>query len=471
MKSSLFEPGVNCWKVANAKRATVLIDAENYFRAVRQSMAKADERIMLLGWDFDARIKMYDTQGSHEGPLEIGRYINWLLKRNSKLHVYILRWDIGAIKAIFRGKTIFTIMRWMMHPRVHLKLDNKHPIGAAQHQKVIVIDNDTAFCGGIDITDDRWDTRAHHESQSEREQPNGKDAGPWHDAAMIVQGDIATVLSEFSEDRWYLAGGKQLLEINNGANCWPDKLAADFDYLRMAVSRTRPEMDGEEGIFEIEKLYCDLIGSAKYYIYAESQYFASNKIAAALVARLEEPDGPEIVIINPVSAEGWLESEIMDTTRARLVEAIHKRDKYDRFRFYHPINDAGTDIYVHSKIVIIDDRIIRIGSSNLNNRSMGFDSECDIWLDANDFDDPRANERVAEIRNSLIAEHLGCEIEHVEQNMKKTGSLTQTIQLLDGPGRTLKVYQQPDLNVVEKWLAENDVLDPDRADSDYPSIR
>lgn len=470
MKNRLFEPGINCWKVANAKRATVLIDAENYFRAVRQSMAKADERIMLLGWDFDARIKMYDTQGPHDGPLEIGKYINWLLKRNSRLHVYILRWDVGAIKAIFRGKTIFTIMRWMMHPRVHLKLDSKHPVGAAQHQKVIVIDKDTAFCGGIDITDDRWDTRAHRDGQSERKQPNGKDAGPWHDAAMIVQGDVANALSEFSEERWYLAGGKKLVEAQDGANCWPDKLPADFDYLRMAISRTRPEMDGDDGIFEIEKLYCDLIATAEQYIYAESQYFASSKIAAALVARLEEPNGPEIVIVNPASAEGWLESGVMDTTRARLVAAIQKRDKYDRFRLYHPINDAGLDIYVHSKIVIVDDRIIRIGSSNFNNRSMGFDSECDIWLDAEDFDDPRANARVAEIRNSLLAEHLGCEIEHVEVNIQKAGSLVKAIQLLHSNGRTLKNYQQPDLNAVEQWLAENDVLDPDRSDNDYPSI-
>lgn len=122
--TDLFTPTHNCWKVAHAESATILVDGENYFRAVRGSMALAKQRIMLLGWDFDTRIKMCDTQNDTDGPLELGTYIDWLIERNPDLHVYILRWDTGAIKALFRGTTILTVFRWFLHPRIHLKLND-----------------------------------------------------------------------------------------------------------------------------------------------------------------------------------------------------------------------------------------------------------------------------------------------------------------------------------------------------------
>ena len=46
------------------------------------------------------------------------------------------------------------------------------------------------------------------------------------------------------------------------------------------------------------------------------------------------------------------------------------------------MTDGGAPIYVHSKVLVVDDRLLRIGSSNINNRSMGFDSECDVAIEA-----------------------------------------------------------------------------------------
>ena len=89
-------------------------------------------------------------------------------------------------------------------------------------------------------------------------------------------------------------------------------------------------MTGQEPVREIEQLYLDLIARAERWIYAESQYFASRKIAEAIAKRLEEPDGPEIVIINPVQADGWLEQEAMDSARAQLLDALEKRDPHGR---------------------------------------------------------------------------------------------------------------------------------------------
>jgi len=468
--SNIFKPGHNCWRVEQANRSAILIDGENYFRAVRKSLVQARQRVMLLGWDFDERVEMHDTVEQPDGPLRIGDYFDWLLKNNRDLDIYLLRWDTGALKALLRINSVMTLIRWFFHPRVHFKLDAHHPVGAAHHQKVIVIDEDTAFCGGIDVTNGRWDTRSHEDSHEHRRQPDGKDAGAWHDAAMVVQGDIARALSEYAEQHWQDAGGKRLKAVTASADCWPKGLDADFSDCPIAIARTLAEMGGQQGVHEIENLYVDIIASAKDFIYAESQYFASARIAAALAERLSEADGPEIIIINPESAEGWLESQVMDSTRARLFEAVRARDQYDRFRIFHPFTTEGTPIYVHAKILIVDDRFIRIGSSNLNNRSLGFDSECDVAIDASAIADEAAKQQIEDIRNDLLAEHLGQELCDVRSSIADTGSLIATIETLGKAGSRLRPYQTPDIDVVEAWLAENDILDPNRADDTFAGI-
>lgn len=468
--SNIFKPGENCWRVEHADRCAVLVDGENYFRAVRKSLAQAKQRIMLLGWDFDERVEMHDTSEQPDGPLQVGAYFDWLLKKNRDLDIYVLRWDTGALKSFVRLNGLLTLARWYLHPRVHFKLDSHHPVGAAHHQKIIVIDEDTAFCSGIDVANNRWDTRAHEESQEQRHQPDGNDAGPWHDAAMVLQGDVAKALSEYAEQHWRDAGGKQTKAVTAQADCWPEGLDADFTDCPIAIARTLPKMDDQQGVHEIESLCLDLIAAAKHFIYAESQYFASARIARAIAERLSEPNGPEVIIVNPQSAEGWLESEIMDSTRGRLFEAVKARDKHDRFRMFHPFNAAGTPIYVHAKILIVDDQYMRIGSSNFNNRSLGFDSECDVAIDASAVRDGTVPGQIARVRNDLLAEHLGAEESEVRSSLEQTNSLIATIKALNKTGRELRHYQTPDVGAVEAWLADNDVLDPTQADDVFAGI-
>ena len=72
----------------------------------------------------------------------------------------------------------------------------------------------------------------------------------------------------------------------------------------------------------------------------------------------------------------------MDGARLKLMRAIGDKDKANRFRIYVPVTKKRDDIYVHAKVSIVDDRLLRVGSSNLNNRSQGLDSECDVIIDA-----------------------------------------------------------------------------------------
>ena len=449
-------PGRNCWRIERASRLSVIVDAADYFAAARKAMLAAEKRIMLIGWDFDARIRLVPGD-----EMTLGEFVLWLVRRRPELEVYLLRWDMGALKTVFRGTTILTLGRWMLHKRIHTKLDGHHPTGASHHQKIVVIDDCFAFCGGIDMTGDRWDTRAHRDEDPDRRRPGGRAYDPWHDATTALEGPAAAALGELARERWRCAGGKELARVEARSQCWPEGLTHQFADVDVAISRTRPEMPDLPAVREIEQLSVDLIASAERHIYAESQYFASRRIAEALALRLAEPDGPEVVLINPTKADGWLEQVAMDTARARLFEALRRRDRHGRLRLYHPCTEAGVPIYVHAKILIVDDRMLRIGSSNFNNRSLGLDSECDVTIDARRPANESAAAAIRAIRDGLIAEHLGVASRLVRDQIRKSGSLIATIEKLRGPGRSLRPYEVPDLSAVEAWLAEHEALDPE----------
>lgn len=451
------------WRVERATRASVVIDADDYFRIARAAMLNAKKQILLIGWDFDARINLAWENEPPGVPTEVGEFIGWLVKRRPDLNVYILRWDKGALKTLLRGKTLITLTKWrFLRKRIHLLLDSHHPVGASQHQKIVVIDDCLSFCGGIDMTDERWDTRSHEDEDLHRTSPSGRPNAPWHDATTALEGPVAAALGNLCRMRWEIAGGGKIAAPVGAQDCWPDELEPDFRDVDVAISRSQPEHGPQEAVREIENLYVALIARAKRRIYAESQYFASRRVAEAIARRLDEPDGPEIVIINPVTAQGWLEPIAMDTARARLFQALKQRDTHSRLHMYHPLTAGGTPIYVHAKILVIDEEVIRIGSSNFNNRSLRLDTECDVTIEHDDG-------RIAAIRDDLLAEHLGVEPATVTASIAEFG-LIGTVEKLRGEGKTLIPYEMPELSTVEEWLADNKILDPEGPEEMFEAL-
>lgn len=454
-------PGHNCWRIERADRASVVVDADAYFAAARAAMLTARHQIILAGWDFDARIDLAAEDAASEAPVEIGALLTWLVQNRPDLNVYILRWDKGALKTLFRGMTLVTLTRWRFFmDRIHLLLDGAHPVGASQHQKIAVIDDCLAFCGGIDMTEHRWDTRAHRDDERLRRGAWGFPYKPWHDATTALSGPAAAALGDLCRERWRLAGGAPIAPPPPSEACWPDGLPVDFHGRGVAISRTQPEHGEQEKVLEIEHLYLDLIGWARRHLYIESQYFASRRIAEAIALRLAEPDGPEIVIINPTKAQGLIEPVAMDSARARLMQTLTEGDAAGRLRMYHPITARGRAIYCHAKIMIVDDRVIRVGSSNFNNRSLRLDTECDVTIDAELPGEDDVRPRIAAIRDDLLAEHLGVEPAEVTDSIARTGSLIATIEALRGSGKTLVPFRQPQLSRFRIWLADHEVLDP-----------
>ena len=465
----LARPGENCWRTARAKRAAVIVDAADYFAHARAAMLRAERQILLIGWDFDTRILLEPEPDGDEAPCKLGPFITWLARNRPGLAIHILKWDVGAIKLLGRATTLLRLARWAWDKQIFFKLDGCHPFGASHHQKIVVIDDRLAFCGGIDMTADRWDTRDHRDRDDRRRRPTtGRRYGPWHDASMAVDGDAARALGELSRERWARAGGAPIARPEAMSDPWPEALAPQFRDVELAVARTRGDCGDGDAVREIEALFADMIHRAKRFVYAENQYFASRAVAAAVAERLAEPDPPEFVIVNPRTADGWIEEEVMGSARAQLMRALGRIDKKGRLRIYTPVTEGGEDIYVHAKVMIVDDEMLRVGSANMNNRSMGLDSECDLMIDC--AVDPHCGDAVAAIRFGLLAEHLGSTPEEVEAKHAETGALIATIEALRGEGRTLLPFEPPALNGIEKKIADSELLDPESAGNGFEPL-
>lgn len=463
------EPGV--WRYAKAKRATLVIDGEDYFDLLQQSMLKARQRILLIGWDFDTRIHLskgrrwWEKGWRKHYPRRLGSFILWLNNHRSGLEIRILKWSVGALKFFARGSMTWDLIRWAPRRRIDFKFDTAHPVGCSHHMKIVVIDDTFAVCGGIDMTSRRWDTREHLEVDERRVEPGSQSYGPWHDIAMLMEGDIAGALAEVGRSRWEKAGGKPLGRCNpQGDSAWPDELKPQFEDVEIGIARSRAAYKGDERLDEVEKLFLRQIASAKHFIYAENQYFASRAICEAILERLSEPDPPEIVIVHPAGADGWIEGIAMDPARAQLVKAIRALDGHDRFHLYVPYT-GSTPIYVHAKLMIVDDEVIRVGSSNFNNRSMGLDTECDVFIDCHRPGNAHAADAIRDIRLSLLAEHCSISDAEVARLIDEKGSMAAMIASLGDTRRCrLQPFYPPETNEWEDELAERQVLDPEHPD-------
>jgi phosphatidylserine/phosphatidylglycerophosphate/cardiolipin synthase-like enzyme len=287
---------------------------------------------------------------------------------------------------------------------------------------------------------------------------------------MAVDGNAAEALGQLARERWRAAGGKPIEAPTAHGKLWPAQLQPAFENVDVAISRTKGAHAGEPAIREIEALFVDQIRRAKRYIYAENQYFASRVVAEAIAERLAEPDCPEIVIINSRTGFGWLDEEAMSPARERLLKTIRQADTQHRFHIYTASTAAGEDIYVHSKILIIDDQVLRVGSANMNNRSMGLDSECDLSIDTALEANRGFGENISRTLHDLLGEHLGCGATRIEQHIRGGGSLITAIEQLAGVGRRLVPLDPAKPNALESSLAERELLDPEASSEDFEPL-
>jgi phosphatidylserine/phosphatidylglycerophosphate/cardiolipin synthase-like enzyme/uncharacterized membrane protein YdjX (TVP38/TMEM64 family) len=462
MPKQVLLQGRNCWKIANASRVKFLIDGAAYFAALADALEQARESILIMGWDFDSRIHLKFEGDRQNAAPNLGDYLNSLVARQRHLHVHILVWDFAMIFALDRESSPFFGPSWRRHPRVHFHMDGTHPVGASHHAKIVVIDDAMGFVGGLDLAKGRWDAPDHRSQDPRRADLDGSFLPPHHDVQIAVAGECAAALGELARDRWWRATGRRLRAPSFHTDPWPASLTPDLTDIDVAIARTEPEYAGKKATREIEILFQDAIAAARRCIYIENQYLSSAVVGEALEKRLREAEGPEIVIVISQASQGWLEGATMDVVRARIVKRLCDADRYGRLRILCPIVDGAAKdcMSVHSKLMVVDDRFVRIGSANLSNRSMGFDTECDLALEAGDKHEVR--QAIALFRNSLLAEHLGTAPAKVAAVLAETHSLIGTIRALHGNGsRTLELVDCSIPDWLDRMVPESAIVDPE----------
>ncbi len=461
----LLTPGQTCWRVAHADQFACIIDAADYFKHVKAAMLRAQHRIMLVGWDFDAKMTFERGAKTLPGPNQLGTFLYWMTRKRPTLEIYLLKSNLRLLPVfddVWFGLTPVSLLNRMSSRGLHFAVDGSHPTTAVHHQKIVVVDDAVAFGGGIDLATGRWDTRAHqHDSRGRR--TTGRSYGPRHEVGVTVDGAAARALAELARARWQAATKESLAAVDAKHATWPDELVATLRHVDVGIARTMPELDQRSEVREVEALNLAAIAAARHTIYLENQYLASRRLVDALAERLAESDGPEIVVVLARRGNNPLERQTMDSARHRLIQLLWAADEHRRLGVYWPATDGGAPIYVHSKVVVVDDRLLRIGSSNLNNRSMGFDSECDVAVEAdpNVTEHDRVRREITSVRDQLVSEHLGVSAGELQEAIVSSGSLVSAIGALRGRGKTLQPITAQTISAEAGRLAEHELMDPD----------
>jgi phosphatidylserine/phosphatidylglycerophosphate/cardiolipin synthase-like enzyme len=459
----LLDP-LTTWRTASADRAALLIDMEAYFDAAMEAMSRAKHCVHLLNWAFEANT-LFHPQPGCAGPASdrIGNFLVALAK-NPRLDVRLLCWKSAMPVAATQHFFPFMDRKAFAGTNVKFVLDGRLPAGACHHQKLIVIDDALAFCGGGDIGPDRWDTPEHLDDNPRREKTrrDNKCFDSRHEVMGLVDGAAALALAELFRDRWLRATGEALPVCPPVSRPrWPGKVGPAFADIDVGLSRTASAWRNYPQVRENEALHIAAIRAASDCIYMENQYFTSPLIATELAKRLAEPKGPEVILISTEHSPSYFDQVTMDRTRLAFLKTLISADRHGRFHAYIPVTTLGRTIIVHAKLTIIDDRLLRIGSSNINNRSFGFDTECDLSLEASGPARSANRREILRLRNKLLAHWLGCVRPPLEEAIRTAGSVGGALESLRKGGYCrLRPIELKPLHPLAAFIAAYHLGDP-----------
>ncbi|NPC75843.1 phospholipase [Corallococcus exiguus] len=415
----ILNPGRNCWTRTDAHDAGVLVDARDYYRELYRAIRKARRSIVITGWQFDSDVTLLrgeDLEEAKGGEVRLLPLLDEMCRENPELHVYILAWDFSMLLAMEREWMQNLLFNWTTNERLRFRFDSSSPLYGAHHQKLVVIDGVMAFTGGMDVCDCRWDDR-DHPARSKLRCDSGRDPhGPYHDVQTVLTGPAVKPLAELFEARWAHSGGGELhLEpVNRDDMTFEATMPAPPG--PVAISRTfgKTLLPPQAEVQEIRALYVDAIDAADRFIYIENQYFSSRAIYDALVKRMRAAGRPrlQVMLVLPRQPEALREQIAMGVAQVRLLRALREvaSETGHGFAVYGSAakDEDGSDVftYIHSKVLIVDDTFMTIGSANTTNRSLGLDSELNLSWEAEAPGDA-VSRAIRRVRVSLMAEQAG----------------------------------------------------------------
>lgn len=438
---------------ASTQRLAALADGIEYYRRVREALINAHAQVLIVGWEVHSEIDLLRgdaasrARNEEDWPVRLADLLLALVEARPALQVQLLIWEGASLFGLERQHLPRMKRPWAEHPRINLVWDRDTPKLASQHQKFVVIDDAMAFVGGMDLTKSRWDSHQHARRDPRRRIPGllPLQGGPYHDAMLALDGEAARVLGEWGRERWLRATGERLPAPTPPAHsAWPADLPVLLRDHDVAMALTQPDFGGRPELRQVQASLIEQIEAARELVFIETQYLAATPLVDALCAALAREPGPEVVLILPWGCPGRLQSISMDPPRDELLERLRAADPGGRLGVYWATLAGGDSedvhdkaVYIHAKVMIIDDCLLRIGSANFNNRSMGLDTELDVFTCARAAAD---REAIAGFRRQLLAWLAHVEPQTLAAAEQREGSVTAAIDTLRGGERTLHPF-------------------------------
>jgi phosphatidylserine/phosphatidylglycerophosphate/cardiolipin synthase-like enzyme len=454
------------------------IDGQQNFKLMYEKMRQAKSSIYIANYDLDPDLQLIrgDTQsfqisdlvaspclsessitydGSNNGSFNSSLHNdgddkkhhtlqNLLIeKAKQKVDIKIIVWEPRSIIRKLPGikkrglegreKKVEAIKEAAKHYGVEdhltIRLDSKAPsITSGFHEKITIIDNQIAFCGGQDLSQGKWDT-SDHDFDNPLRDPGGE---PWHDVQAMVKGPVVWDLIYHFNQRWVYSIWKDIRQVKKIvkassigsylSSTSPSSLSAtlsisDQGDVEITALRTWKQLseknnesiDGSSSSNSIQAWYDTMFRKAKHSIYIEDQFLFQDKaITRILVNRLREERNLKIITLGPMEPNlpGLILSVIskesinhINNNLAALRKAGENRVRtYSLISQHNKFRERRKQIYIHSKLMIVDDKWITIGSAN---------TDRDGFKDSTEFDLAVISTTLAQqLRVKLWREHL-----------------------------------------------------------------
>lgn len=475
----------NTWRIHDRSESALLIDGRDYYRAFYAAACKAKKSILLLGWQFDSDVQLVRGDDLPDGvepqDVQLLALLDRLCRERPELQTRVLAWDHSVFFALERELLQKLYFDAITCERFDFRWDNTVPLGGSHHQKVAIVDGRVAFFGSQDICQARWDDSTHR-ADNEHRTSRGAGHQPYHEVQVAVTGEAARSMVDLFVWRWYGATGERLdreslIAEDEGSNALT-RPSLDFPVTlpmpaaRIGLSRTIPEVMGRPQVSEVADLHTRAIENAERFIYIESQYLTSCAVRDALVARMADTSRPklDVVVVLPHKPEKFKEEMTVGVPQAVLLQMIDQvaREHGHALGIYNVV--AGTRegglpvyVYIHAKLMIVDDRLFIVGSANLTNRSMTIDSEIVAAYEAESGDRTVRN-AIRRARVRLMLEHAG-EQAHVRWLVRGPGLVARLDRLIvegkvrlrkhdlrkDEPGLVAKTVHELTLEFLDPW--------------------
>ncbi len=413
------------WSTGNL--VTPLVHGSTYFRELYDALTatRDGDLVMFTDWQGDADERLTGEPGS-----EAVEVLGSADERG--VDVRGLVWRSHLDQTGFFAAENRHLGEQLQRRGAEVLLDMRVRTGGSHHQKFVVIRHrddptrDVAFVGGIDLAHNRRDDADHAgDPQPQELSSEYGDHPPWHDVQVKIQGpavhDVETVFRERWLDPTPLSRSplRMLADRARGLDVDPDPLPAqqppppEAGPHTVQLLRTYPNLrHGRDFPFarggerSVARGYSKAVARAAGLVYVEDQYFWGHDVAGLFLRQLVDQPELRLVVVIPLHPDVTGLSRVPELLgRNRALRTLMERAP-GRVAAYGIENHAGTPVYVHAKVCLVDDTWASVGSDNFNRRSWTHDSELSCAVLDPDW--------VRSLRLTLAAEHLDrlADVEH-----------------------------------------------------------